>query len=92
MLDYLNILKAVETEAKKAERYDFIESISVGCKYYKNESNYNENLTMKNYNDLQFELDSAKELISQYKSEIMKGDNHNEKNLTETCCIQQCAR
>lgn len=44
MLDYLNILKAVENATMKAERHDFISTISVGCKYYKNEANYNSNL------------------------------------------------
>lgn len=44
MLDYLNILKSVEDAASKAERCDFISTISVGCKYYKNEANYNSNL------------------------------------------------
>ena len=44
MLDYLNILKAVENATMESERRDFISTINVGCKYYKNETNYNSNL------------------------------------------------
>lgn len=44
MIDYLNILKAIEEAASKAECSDFISTISVGCKYYQNEANYNSNL------------------------------------------------
>ena len=41
MTDFLNILKAVENAAmrvSRAEICDFISEISVGCKYYKKQS------------------------------------------------------